>query len=78
MSGASVAEFDAWADSLCEEIASVDREVWDVFARWQFIYYLIENDVLVVQEEGGGTILLIETEEKTSADSGNETASQAS
>ena len=75
---ASVADFDAWADSLCEEIVSVDREVWDVFARWQFINYLIGEDVLVMQGEDGGTILLVETEEKTSADIATDPTSQAS
>jgi len=69
--------FDQWADSLCEEITGVNREMWDVFARWRFINFLIGESVVAMKDEEGGTILLIETEEKTSDLEVDETPSEA-
>jgi hypothetical protein len=60
--------FDAWASSLCEEITGVKRDVWDAFARQKFLNYLLAEGILEMRDEADGTILLAETEEKTSAD----------
>ena len=61
-----VEAFDRWVDSLCEEITGVNREVWDVFARWRFINFLLAEGVLLLQQQDDGTVLLVETEEKSS------------
>ena len=61
-----VSEFDRWVDSLCDEITGVKRDVWDVFARWRFINFLLAEGVLDVQQQDDGMVLLVETEEKSS------------
>lgn len=64
----SVGEFDGWATSFVEEIVNVDRAVWDVFARWHFVNFLVAEDALVIHAEANGTILLIDAEEEQEAE----------
>ncbi len=61
-----VSEFDAWAVSLVDELTGVNRDVWDIFARWRFLNFLICEEVLMLTAEAGGTILLTETEDFSS------------
>lgn len=72
-----VEEWDAWVASLCEEITGVKRDVWDIFARQRFLNEMLREGVLDIQEEGNGTIVLSETEEKTSVQDNGETPSEA-
>jgi hypothetical protein len=75
LSLASPSEFDAWALTLIESISNVNREMWDVFARWKFINWAIEEDLLDMSFEGEKIILTgVPTEEKTSADVSDKTA----
>jgi len=69
-----VEAFDRWADSLCEEIVGVNRSIWDVFARWRFINFLLAEGIVEMQTEADGTILIVETEEKTSAGGSDKSA----
>ncbi len=59
-------EFDAWACEFYEEFSGVNRNVWDVFARWKFINTLIDDGKLEKQYQTDGSILLVEVEEKSS------------
>lgn len=72
---ASPHEFDAWALSLVDEITHINREVWDVFARWKFINWAIGKDWLTLSYEGEKIIITeVPTEEKTSATAIDKTA----
>jgi hypothetical protein len=77
----SAAEFDAWACTFVDSIVNVTREVWDAFARWKFINMLLGENVLVMEEQEDGTIVLTETEVFSSApevECSSEPTSQAS
>lgn len=62
----SIPQFDVWACAFYEEITGVNREVWDVFARWKFINTLIDAGKLEKQYQADGRIFLVEVEEKSS------------
>jgi hypothetical protein len=69
-----------------EEIVNVKRNIWDIFARWKFINWLLDEGRLQVQIEEGGVLLLedfssSQVEEKSSStdvESINELAQEAS
>jgi hypothetical protein len=73
--GASPETIDAWALTIVDEITNVNREVWDVFARWKFINWAISESLLDMSYEGEKIILTeVQTEEKTSAEMTDKTA----
>jgi serine/threonine protein kinase HipA of HipAB toxin-antitoxin module len=58
--------FDTWACEFYEEITGVNRNVWDVFARWKFINTRIDRGKMEKQYQADGSIFLVEVEEKSS------------
>ena len=61
----SAADFDAWALTFVEEIVNVKRDIWDIFARWKFVNWLLDEGLVYPQIEDDGILLL---EEKASSE----------
>lgn len=58
--------FDAYISQIYEDIADLDRHVWDIYAKWDILNDAIgAGDLLLVQDSEGFMLEIAPSEEKT-------------
>jgi hypothetical protein len=55
---ASAEVFDRFISAVVEEIVNVDRSKWPIFQRWRIINACLPEEVLLLEEQPDGSLLL--------------------
>lgn len=73
----SAATFDAWVLTFVDEIVKVNRQVWDIYSRWKFVNWLLEEGLARPVIEEFGVLIVEEKSSSEDAENVDELAQEA-